>query len=84
MAHKKHNRFDLRLHVLDTKIAQFRYIDNSAIIDLSTRLRGINPTNCVVIFPQPRAEVHCYRTFTLSFSSAFVGEEDCVNAYAGG
>ena len=76
MAHKKHNRFDLRLHVLDTKIAQFRYIDNSAIIDLSTRLRGINPTNC--------AEVYCYRTFTLSFSSAFVGEEDCVNAYAGG
>jgi len=50
MAHKKHNRFDLRLHVLDTKIAQFRYIDNSAIIDLSTRLRGINSTNCVVIF----------------------------------
>ena len=28
-------------------------------MDLSTRLRGINPTNTVFYSPQPRAEVYC-------------------------
>ena len=31
-------------------------------IDLSTRLRGINPTNSLIIyFPEPLAEVNCLR-----------------------
>ena len=43
---------------VQTTIAQLRYLKiQRKTIDISTRLRGINPTNSIVYSSEPRAEV---------------------------
>ena len=52
-------------------VAQFRYIKiQPKTIDITTRLWGINPTNSVVYFPEPRTEVYCFR---LNFNISKLG-----------
>ena len=60
-----------RLEFCVTQIAQFRYFKiQRKTIDITTRLRGINPTNSIVYSLEPRAEV--YR-LTLNFKISKLG-----------
>ena len=44
------------------RIGQFRYINiQPKTIDITTRLRGINPTNSIVSSLEPRTEAYCFR-----------------------
>ena len=52
-------------------IAQFQYFKSQRkTIDITTRLRGVNPTNSTVYSPEPRAEVYC---LTLNFKISKLG-----------
>ena len=58
-------------------IGQFRYFKiQLKTIDMTKRLRGINPTISIVYSPEPRAEVYCLRLdiniSKLGYSSAKV------------
>ena len=51
----------IKIRVFFQPTAQFQYIKiQPTTIDLSIKLRGINPTNSSYS-PEPRAEVYCFR-----------------------
>ena len=59
--------------------AQFQYFKiQRKTIDITARLRGINPTNSIVYSPEPRAEVYC---LTLNFKISKLGYFRCTRIY---
>ena len=63
---------------LSDRIAQFRYIKiQSETINITSRLRGINPDiKSTIYFPEPRSDVNCLR---LNFNISTIGLLFCMS-----